>query len=136
MTLGFSRPSLIRDDDAFYGPANGDEKANSLFWSVRPADDLVWLSLEVLDANARKRHLLDSEAQGRLTVLLGETCDGAMGHLLGAGCRWYSSDFYQKDCAVTLETASTQMVSGRVVCGPSGPIVHRAQASGRTLRDH
>jgi hypothetical protein len=120
MNPGMVRPGLTRDDVAFYGRANRDETSNTLLLSLRTQDDLVWVSLEVYEINPRKRHALDSETHGRLTLLLGETCDGAMGDLLGAGCRWYSSDFYEKDCSVEIERASRQEVSGRVVCGTLG----------------
>ena len=104
MNPGLARLALTAEDDAFYGPANRDEKVNSLFLSMRSEDDLVWVSVEVLDVDARDRHDLDSLTQGRLTVLLGESCDGGMGDFVGAGCRWYSSDFYQANCHVDVDS--------------------------------
>jgi len=120
MQPGMVRPGLSREDVAFYGPANADEKSNTLNLSLRTTDDLVWVSVEVYGVNKRHRHQLDSETHGRLTLLIGETCDGAMGDLLGAGCRWYSSDFYHRDCTVEITTATREAVIGRVVCEAIG----------------
>ena len=74
----------------------------------------------LLNVRTTRPYFLDSETGGRITVLLGDTCNGSMGDLLGPGCRWYSSDFYHADCLAALETLDGKTVEGRINCGGLG----------------
>lgn len=112
--------SLAADDTAFYGPPSAGEKVNALEVSLRSADNRAWLSLHILDVRGARGYVLDSKTEGRLTLPLVETCNGAMGDLLGPGCRWYSSDFFSAGCTANLEVLHDDDISGSVTCRALG----------------
>jgi hypothetical protein len=113
---------LMPDDTAFFGPASAGEKASGLELSLRSADNLLWLQLQLLDVRNTRRYALDSKTDGRITLLIGETCDGGMGDLSGQACRWHSSDFYQDGCWAALKTISATTVSGQIECRTLGAL--------------
>jgi hypothetical protein len=107
---------LTAADTSFFGPANAGETSNALELSLRSADNSLWLSLHLLNVHQTRIYALDSDKEGRLTILIGESCDGGMGDLLGNGCRWYSSDFFHADCWAALETINGNTIEGHIKC--------------------
>ena len=111
---------MTANDTSFFGKPNLDEKTDSLEFSIRSADDRLWLSVHILNVRNTRPYVLDSETEGRITVLMGDSCDGAMGDLLGQGCRWYSSDFFAADCWAALRTIENGKIDGDITCSRLG----------------
>ena len=111
---------MTANDTSFFGKPNLDEKTDSLEFSIRSADDRLWLSVHILNVRNTRPYVLDSQTEGRITVLMGDSCDGAMRDLLGQGCRWYSSDFVAADCWAALRTIENGKIDGDITCSRLG----------------
>lgn len=85
------------------------------------ADNSLWLSIQILRVRTTRIYALDSEVEGRITLLVGAACD-AMGDLLGESCEWYSSDFFQDGCWAALRTLTETAIQGEIECRALGAL--------------
>ena len=110
------------DDTNFFGPANIDETGNGLEFMMRSADGRYWLqvNLESVSREGKFDDFQTDRGDGRITLTVGEICDGASGKLLDDACAWHSSDFYSSNCVVELTDIDDEAVRGRVECGALG----------------
>ncbi len=113
---------LTSDDTAFFGAPNNEEKTNGLEVSLRSADNSLWLSMQILNVRTTRIYSLDSQVEGRVTLLVGTACDGAMGDLLGDSCDWYSSDFFQDGCWAALRTLTETAIQVDIECRALGAL--------------